>query len=89
MTEVDTPAQAPNVTEAALLAAFRAATDWTDEQALHYGTCTMCTPICGYEEYDCKDSPARRGEPQAAKPMGEFLHSPFRTQLGPAFRRGA
>lgn len=76
------------MSDAAVLAAFRAATGWTDEQALHYGTCQWCTPICGYEEYDCKDSPSRREE-TPRKPAGEFLHSPFRTELAPAFRRRA
>jgi hypothetical protein len=43
--------------EQTVLAAFREATGWTDEQAIHYATCLACTAICGHEEYDCSNAP--------------------------------
>ncbi|WP_185949284.1 hypothetical protein [Microbispora sp. KK1-11] len=42
--------------EAALLAAFREATGWSDDLVLHYATCDWCRPICGAEEIDCDDA---------------------------------
>lgn len=44
--------------QGAVLAAFREATGWSDEDALHYAQCDNCTPICGAEEEDCPDAPA-------------------------------
>jgi hypothetical protein len=50
--------------EAAVLAAFREVTGWSDEQVLHYAACkSYCTPICGAEEVDCPDSPGRAAGP--------------------------
>lgn len=61
--------------DAAVLAAFRKVTDWTDEDVLHAAACTMCDPA-SEEPYWCRDSPreqrfwreheaskASRGEP--------------------------
>ena len=71
-----------------LLGAFRLATEWDDEDVLHYANCASCDPLGGDEASYCPDSPRRRGEPPT-KPAGELLHSPFRPELAAAFRPGA
>lgn len=44
-----------------VLAAFRKVTGWADEEVIHYAGCDRgCVPICGAEEDECRDSPARR-----------------------------
>lgn len=48
------------MSDAEVLAAFRAVTGWTDEDVLHYASCGNCTPICGAEEENCPDSPAAK-----------------------------
>ena len=48
----------PEAVLEAVLEAFREATGWSDEDALHYAQCDRCTPICGAEEEDCPDAPA-------------------------------
>lgn len=73
-------------TDAELLAAYRDVTGWTDEEVLHYASCDECDPRDGDYTWYCDNSPNRRGE-QKRKPVGEFLYSPFRTELAPAFRR--
>lgn len=42
---------------AAVLAAFREVTDWSDEDVLHYAECSVCDPFGGDMEYYCRDSP--------------------------------
>jgi hypothetical protein len=49
------------------LEAFRVVTGWSDEQVLHYASCKDCTPICGYEEYDCDTFPPRTIERDARR----------------------
>lgn len=74
--------------EEAILAAFREVTDWSDEDVLHYASCSHCDPI-GEMPYWCRDSPRekRRQEEHPARPYGE----PIRPQppLPAGLRRAA
>lgn len=63
--------------EAAVLAAFREVTGWTDEEVLHYATCRECDPRDGDYTWYCENNPQRRREreeaerQEAARPPGE------------------
>jgi hypothetical protein len=75
---------------AAVLAAFRELTDWTDEDVLHYATCSECDPRDGDYTWYCDNSPLRKRqrEQEAARPpRGE----PVRPQspLAAALQRAA
>jgi hypothetical protein len=72
---------------AAVLAAYREATGWTDEDALHYATCALCDPLGG-DSIWCSDSPRERRwqtANESRRPPGE----PVRPQppLPPGLRR--
>lgn len=76
--------------DAAVLAAYREVTGWTDEEILHLASCGECDPRDGDDEWYCKDSPqGRRERAEAAtrRPYGE----PVRPQppLPAALRREA
>lgn len=60
--------------DAAVLAAFREVTDWTDEDVLHYAQCRECDPREGDCTWYCSDSPhEKRSREQEAtrRPYGE------------------
>lgn len=62
------------VTDAAILAAYREATGWTDEDALHYATCARCDPLGGHEAFWCSDSPRDQrwhADRDSRRPTGE------------------
>jgi hypothetical protein len=47
-----------NDRDAAVLAAFREVTGWSDALVLHYAQCeSTCVPICGHEEMNCPEVP--------------------------------
>lgn len=74
-TPIEGSVHAPQPTgPAAVLAAFREVTDWTDEDAFHYATCAYCDPLGGDLRCYCDDSPKRRREREeegARRPPGE------------------
>lgn len=55
--------------DAAVLAAFRELTDWTDEDVLHYVTCRECDPRDGDYTWYCDNSPVgkRQREQEATR----------------------
>lgn len=74
--------------EAAVLAAYRDVTGWTDEEVLHYASCQECDPRDGDYTWYCENSPngrREREEEAARRPYGE----PIRPQppLPAAFQR--
>lgn len=55
--------------DAAVLAAFREVTDWTDEDVLHYAACPDCNPGGGDYTWYCEASPVmkRQREQEATR----------------------